>query len=264
MGYSCGLTAIGRGKLPVEAPSAYETFGIPHLLTMAALLLGGAVMVGATRRWATLDQAKSIGAGIALFMLAQELFDRGYHVYLGDDFWGHVLPLQMCGASVFLTIALLLTRNYRIFQLLYFWGLGGAGVAILTPDIQYPFPHVLNITYFTSHALIIVGVAYMMANFGYRPTLGSLGGTILFSNLYMAAMFPLNALLGTNFLFVSEKPPSLSLLDFMGPWPWYVLGMELVGIAVFCLLYAPYLVMDYFKASSVAPQAAEASGYGDD
>lgn len=243
----------------MEAGTGCESFGSTHLLTMGALALAGAAILYGTRRWATREQAKAIGVGIALFMLVQEIFDRGLHVYYGDSFWEHVLPLQMCGASVFLVIIMLTSRSYRIFQLVYFWGFGGGAMAILTPDIMYPFPHPLNITYFTSHALIIIGVAYMMVNFGYRPTLRSLGGAILFTNLYLAAMFPVNWLLDTNFLFVCEKPPTASLVDFMGPWPVYILGMEAVGILLFCLLYTPYLARDYFATGSIVLREDQAA-----
>ncbi len=165
----------------------------------------------------------------------------------------------MCGASVFLVIFLLLTHNRTVFHLVYFWGLGGASMAILTPDIAYSFPHVLYITYFTSHALIIIGIVHMMVNFGYRPTMKSLAAVIAFSNLYLLLMFPVNRWLGTNFLFISEKPEAGSLLDFMGPWPWYVVGMEIVGILVFCLLYMPYLVADLLrKEPAVVDCASEA------
>lgn len=248
----------------METHVSFEAFGSTHLITVAALALAGAAILYGTWRWATREQATSIGIAIAVFMLVQELLDRGLHVYLGDDFWNHVLPLQMCGASLFLTIVMLIGRSRLLFQLLYFWGLGGAGVALLTPDTPYVFPHFLYITFFTSHALIIIGVAYMMVNFGYRPTLRSLVGTCIFTIIYILAMFPVNALLGTNYLFISDKPSSASPLDLMGPWPWYIPVATAMVLAVFALLYAPYLAKDYLMAKSLAPCEAEDDGSRDD
>lgn len=231
----------------METQATFEAFGSMHLITVAALVLAGALILYGSRRWATREQAQSIGIAIAVFMLVQELFDRGLHVYLGDDFWNHVLPLQMCGASLFLTIVLLISRSRSLFQLLYFWGLGGGTVALLTPDTLYVFPHPLYITFFTSHALIIVGVAYVMVNFGYRPTLRSLAATCAFTLVYVLAMFPVNALLGTNYLYLRHKPLSASPLDLLGPWPWYIPVTTAAVLGVFALLYTPYLAHDYLK-----------------
>ncbi len=240
----------------MESEASFELFGTGHLLAMLTLVVMGVALVYPAARWLTRGQARALGVALAVFMFIEELVDRGYHVALGDDFWGHLLPLQMCGASVFLVMFLLVTHSRLVFHLVYFWGLGGASMAILTPDIAYAFPHLLHITYFASHALIVIGVVYMMANYGYRPTLRSLLTVIIFSNVYLLCMFPVNWLLGTNFLFISEKPETGSLLDFMGPWPWYVVGMEVVGILIFCLLYVPYLVADLVRTGSVLEQRA--------
>ena len=248
----------------METHSSSEVFGTAHLMIVAALVVAGAAILYGSRRWATREQAKTIGVVIAVFMLVQELFDRGLHVYLGDDFWNHVLPLQMCGASLLLTIVLLIGRSRLLFQLLYFWGLGGATVALLTPDTPYAFPHPLYITFFTSHALIFIGVAYMMVNFGYRPTLRSLYGTCVFTLIYTLAMFPVNALLGTNYLYISRKPSSASPLDLLGPWPWYVPVAVATVLGVFALLYLPYLAKDYMTANALVPCEAETDGSRDD
>ncbi len=238
----------------MEHKYIFETFGTVHVATVAVLVALGAVLLYFTRTRLSRASARRTGAAFALVMLVQEVFDRGWHIAVGDDFWGHLLPLQMCGASVFLVIALLLWHKRLIFELVFFWGLGGASVALITPDVAYPFPHPLYISYFTSHAMIVIGVLYMMVNFGYRPTLRSLGGTVVFSNGYLLLVFPLNHYLGTNFLYVSEKPEAMTLLDALGPWPWYILGMEAIALFIFCGLYTPYLIADLLKTGSVFPK----------
>jgi uncharacterized membrane protein YwaF len=38
-----------------------------------------------------------------------------------------------------------------------------------------------------------------------------------------------NALTGGNYMFVTEHPESASLLDYMGRWPWCILGAGLLA-----------------------------------
>lgn len=74
----------------------------------------------------------------------------------------------------------------------------------------------------------------------YKPTARSLWKTFGLLNLYMVFIFGVNAITGGNYLFLAYKPANPSLLDFLGPYPWYILSLEFVVLAFFFLLYAPF------------------------
>jgi uncharacterized membrane protein YwaF len=50
-----------------------------------------------------------------------------------------------------------------------------------------------------------------------------------------------NWALGTNFGFLAHKPVNPSLLDAMGPWPFYILGQALLALLFFVLLTIPFV-----------------------
>jgi hypothetical integral membrane protein (TIGR02206 family) len=49
-----------------------------------------------------------------------------------------------------------------------------------------------------------------------------------------------NALTGGNYMFLRERPETPSLLDYLGPWPWYILSAALLALALFALLDLPF------------------------
>jgi hypothetical integral membrane protein (TIGR02206 family) len=232
----------------MTAAPAFDLFGPGHLLTMAVLVLVGFVIVYGSRRWAGQGRVRAIGTAIGVYMIVQECVDRACHHFLNHEPITQVLPLHLCGASVVLTAVMLINHSRFLYEIMYFWGLAGASASILTPDIKFAFPHILYITYFFSHALIIIGVLFMTVNYGYRPTWRSCYTTFIFTNVYGVFIIPVNLLLNTNYLFICHKPDAATPLDYMGPWPWYIVGAEPLAFLVFLLLYSPYLIGDYLAA----------------
>ena len=49
-----------------------------------------------------------------------------------------------------------------------------------------------------------------------------------------------NRLLGSNFAFASHPPTNPSLIDQLGPWPWYLFAMQGIAVVFFLLLTLPF------------------------
>ena len=122
----------------------------------------------------------------------------------------------------------------------------GALQALLTPDLGlYGFPHFRFFQTYISHGLIISAAIYMTVVEGFRPTWKSLLRVALWINVYMAVVFGINLLIGSNYLFVAHKPPTASLLDLLPAWPWYILWMEAIGLVMCLILYLPFAIKDW-------------------
>ncbi len=222
----------------------FRLFGAGHLIALA-VVAAVCLSFRALRRARDGRWKDGVRVGLALLQLASEsswqlwslLFDRWSVRYM--------LPLHLCSLFAWLGAFMLLTRSYRIFELAYFLGIGGALQALLTPDLGiYGFPHFRAIQFFIGHGCVLAAPIFMAVVEGCRPTLHSLGRVVVGTNVYMAAVFVVNRLLGSDYMYISAKPESRSILDALGPWPWYVLAMEALGMAVISLLYIPYAVKD--------------------
>ena len=84
----------------------------------------------------------------------------------------------------------------------------------------------------------------MTAIEGYRPTWASFKRVAIGANIYMVFVYLMNLLLDSNFMFLMRKPDTASLMDVLGPWPWYLLSLEAVAFLVFLLLYLPFIIKD--------------------
>ena len=190
---------------------------------------------------------KKVRLIIAILLILQELSLNIWRTYNGIWHISTSLPLHLCGIAVVLSALMLVSNNYRLYEINYFWGLGGAIQALLTPDIGlYGFPHFRFFQFFASHGLIVLATLYMTFVAGYRPEHRSVWRVFAITNIYMVFIAGFNMLTGGNYLFICSKPENGSLMDFMGPWPWYILTLEVVGIFSFYLYYSPVAVSKLF------------------
>ncbi|NTW97157.1 MAG: TIGR02206 family membrane protein [Oscillochloris sp.] len=239
------------GLTPLGPP--FVLFSPQHLLGIAAVIVAAVAVALAAARLPARPRA-ALRWGLAAFCVANWL---GWDAWqLANGVWSpaYSLPLQLCTLSVPVAALMLATRSRRIFEPLYFWCFAGATQALITPDLQaagYSFPHFRYWIFFTSHGSIYLAVAFAVAAWGFRPTWGSLPRAFLITNLLMALVGLVNWLTGGNYMFIARKPEYPTLIDALGPWPWYIIGLELIGLVAFTLVYLPYALRDRWPGSGV-------------
>lgn len=189
---------------------------------------------------------------MAIILWANEI---GWHVWnavIGKWTIQTMLPLHICSVLVWLGALTLITKNYSIYEFMYFIGIGGALQALLTPDLGiYGFPHFRFFQTFISHGLIVTAAIYMTVIEGFRPTWKSFARVAVLLNVYMMIVFFINSAIGSNYLWVNGKPLTPSILDLMPGWPIYIIYMEALGFIIFLLLYIPFVIKDWHAKASV-------------
>ena len=223
---------------------AFELFGAPHLIALILIVL---LNFGLLHFKSTTEETcRRLRWILGLILWANEVGWHIWHTQVGLWSIQTMLPLHLCSVLVWAGALGLVTRSYRIYEFLYFLGIGGALQALLTPDLgMYGFPHYRFWQTFISHGLIVTTAIYMTAVEGFRPTWKSLGRVFIWANLYMGIVFVINMVLGSNYLFIARKPDSASLLDILPPWPYYIAYIELIGLVTCLILYLPFAIKDW-------------------
>ena len=225
----------------------FYLFGSVHLAALGIIVLINvfAVIWGKKATQESRQKFRWILAGI---LIVDELLWHLWNLTTGQWSLQTMLPLHLCSVFVFLSAYMLVTKSYSIYEYAYFLGIAGASQALLTPDAgMYGFPHFRAFQVMISHGAIITAALFMTLVEGYRPTWQSLKRVLIGGNVYMAVIFVFNLLIGSNYLFIAHKPETASLMDVLPDWPIYIVFVELIGIAVSLLLYAPFFWSDLRK-----------------
>lgn len=226
-------------------------FSTVHFVTLTVIILANAGFILFFRKCSSRKLLNIFRFSIAGLMLANEFSYIIWSIVSGDWSVDYSLPLQLCEALTFLSSFMLITDSYKAFEITYFITFAGALQALLTPDLYYPFPHYRFFNFFLSHGLMFTAVFYMIVVKGYKPRFISIFKTMLWLNIYMLVLIPVNLLTGGNYMFLCSKPVDGSILDYLGPWPWYLVSLEAVGLVLLLLCYAPYGLAAIFKSRNL-------------
>jgi hypothetical integral membrane protein (TIGR02206 family) len=173
-------------------------------------------------------------------LLFSELSLHYWLIKIGSWSIYYSLPLHLSSISLILSLYLLVTSKKSIFYFVYFAGLGSALQAILTPDLGYGFPHFRFLHFFIGHGGILLTAIFFVFVEKYKATFRSLISTFAVLNGIAFIIFIFNLLIGSNYMYLLRKPINTSLLDYFGPWPYYIIGLEIITFISFMIFYLPF------------------------
>ena len=161
------------------------------------------------------------------------------------------LPLQLSDAATLLAAAALLTRWRPLVELTYFWAGAGILQALITPDVSEPFPSFIFFQYYAAHGLVVVAAVFLVLGLGLAPGVGAVRRAALLTLGYTAVVGLVDLLTGGDYMFLRQRPPTPSLLDLLGPWPWYLASATALGITLFALLNLPFLLFAQYRGEQL-------------
>ena len=213
-----------------------ELFDGEHIGAVIVTAGAAAVAVPAARRWPV-----PVSRGLALLIGATYVVEHAWFVARGTWSTDFNLPLHLTDVVTIVAVLALWTARPLLVELTWFWGLTASLQAVLTPDLgTADFPELLWWTFFITHSGTVVAALVLVVGRRITPRPGAVKRVFGVTVVVAAAAGAANLLTGGNYMWLREKPDTASLLDVMGPWPWYVLSGAVLALALFTLLDLPF------------------------
>lgn len=215
-------------------------FGTDHILGFLIFAILWVIIPFGAKKYLNKNTQKQVGLALSLIVMSNYIIWVVLEILAGTfDFKLH-LPFHLCRFANLAIPFIFIRRNETLFQILYYWGMSGMVQGAITPDVTHGFPHFHYFRFFFGHNGMVLVLIYAIVINGYRPTLRGLYQSFLGINAFLALAAIVNISIGSNYFWICGKPPTASLLDYLGPWPVYILAAEFVALIHFIIAYIPF------------------------
>jgi hypothetical integral membrane protein (TIGR02206 family) len=209
------------------------------VLTASAIACGALPLAARTRPGAW---TRLVSRGLALLLIAWVV---AYYVVVslrGEFEPDSDLPLHLTDIVTVTAALALWSRSPLLFELTYFWGLTAALLAVLTPglDPDEGLSSFFFWQYVVTHSGVVLAALFLAFGLGMTARSDAVPRVFVATAAWAAVATAGNVLTGGNYMFLRERPGTPSLLDYMGPWPWYILSAALLALMLFALLDLPF------------------------
>ena len=216
-----------------------ELLAPEHVVALAVIAVVVAALVVAAR--------KSPGRWLNVLAIVLVVDEVSWWVYLiaggvPGSRLEQSLPLQLCDVAIFIAAAALWTRNQLLVEVTYFWGIAGTLQALLTPDLPQHFPSYPYWQYYIAHGGVVAAALLLVVGMRLHPRRWAVARVAALTVAYAAFVFVVDLVTLSDYMYLRTKPSSATLLDFLGPWPVYILSAALIGIGLFAILDAPFRI----------------------
>jgi hypothetical integral membrane protein (TIGR02206 family) len=214
------------------SPLAYGVSILIGVLTAVVLCVGA--------RWRPGPWTAVAAKTLAAILVGEQVSWQIQFLIHGDWNRFNSLPFDLCDFTCFVAAAACWTQRPLFVELTWFWALAGTLQAIITPDQYTPFPHLSFDNYVVEHLGIVVAALYLVIGLRIYPRPGAVARVFLISIGYAGLCAVLDAATGGDYLYLRRPPPSSSLLNLLGPWPWYIVSSAGIALVLFVLLDLPF------------------------
>jgi hypothetical integral membrane protein (TIGR02206 family) len=212
----------------------------PEYFVPLGLLVVAAVLLCVAARRAPGPWIGAVAAVIAVTLVVAEVSWQPY--VLANHSWSAAasLPVQLCDVGAFVAAGALLWRQLLLVEVAYFWGLGGTLQALVTPDLKDHFPSFPYLQFYVTHDLVILAALFLVVGLGLQPRAGAVRRIFLLTLAFAILVGLIDLITGGNYMYLRQVPAAGSLLNLIGPWPWYIVSGAVLTLVALAILDAPF------------------------
>ena len=170
-----------------------------------------------------------------------------YQIFHTPILWdiNHSLPFHLCGISGIVSGIMLIKYNQTLYEFVLLLGAPGALWSFLTPQMNIPEPSFMYFDYFLSHTLILFAPLYLTIILGKKPRIKSWYHIFVKTNtIILPIVFTINIIIyyglgfhEVNYIYLMIAPEAENPF-VIGEWPFYIIGLQVVGFIHIILFYS--------------------------
>ena len=224
----------------------FKEWGIYHFVPLMFIVVGVFLIYYFRKEIRESKNEKYFRYVLGIFGIIAEISLQIWKVsegnYILDD-----LPIGICAFSMFMTIYIMFSKSFKVYEIAYFWAIGGV-VSILFPDILYGPDRFRYYEYMLGHISFFFMIMYMFFVHDYIPTWNSFKKSfLLLLGVVLVFIIPFNNIFETNFMYLLE-PGDTPFEIFWGKGYFlYLLGSILLSMVVMYVWYLPIVLYTKFK-----------------
>lgn len=218
--------------------TGFQAFSIEHGIPVLLFICSTILWIRLASNWTSRNQFLTAFI-FSLSLAFTVLWWMVFRMYTGQFDIREDLPFHLCNILTLVFPFALYYKARWFFGILYFWVFAGTLQAVITPDLREPFPHYIYFRYWWIHCGMISLVFYGLIVFKWKIYFKDLKNAMIGANVYLVFSLIINVVTGGNYFFTMRKPEAVSILDYIGPWPWYLGTGQIVMFVFFLLYYLP-------------------------
>ena len=220
----------------------FPFLGFDHWAVLILTAAAGFVLLVNAKRIRCVSDDRVLRYGLAAGLIINEVAAFFFFLHLGTL----KIPLQLCDLAIFFMAVALISHSHVVEEVAFFWGLAGSSQAMFTPDLAQGFPSFQFCQFFLGHCAVILSAVYLAVRGRVRLGVSSVWKAWIVTNLYAGVAGLINWRFGLNLGYLAAKPRVPTVLNFFGPWPYYIIGMEFLAIGLFFLCSGFARLIDRF------------------
>jgi hypothetical integral membrane protein (TIGR02206 family) len=232
----------------MEAAGRFETYGPSHLTVLAIFAVGVVLIVLAGRRVSGGPAEIVARRVLTVVLLCVTIPLQILQLLPGEWNLQTSLPLQLCDLAWMFAAHALWTRNRLTSTITYLWGITLTTQGMFTPDLASDFPEPRFLMFWGMHLLIVWSAFFLVVGLRILPTWRTYRQSVAVTLTWAVAAYLFNVAAGTNYGYLNRLPKNASLLDYLGPWPLFVVLEIAIVVAVWALLTWPWTTVEQAAA----------------